>query len=43
MDDVGAGIIAALWFPRFLSGREPAASALMILFSGGDCARRGHR
>jgi sodium/hydrogen antiporter len=29
---VGAGIIAAFWLPRFLSGREPAASALMILF-----------
>jgi hypothetical protein len=42
-DDVGAGIIGALWFPRFLSGRVPAASALLILLSGGDCARRGHR
>lgn len=29
---VGAGIIAAFWLPRFLSGREPAASALLILF-----------
>lgn len=29
---VGAGIIAAFWLPRFFSGREPAASALMILF-----------
>lgn len=29
---IGAGIIAAFWLPRFLSGREPAASALLILF-----------
>jgi len=29
---VGAGIITAFWLPRFLSGREPAASALLILF-----------
>lgn len=29
---VGAGIIAAFWLPRFLSGREPAASTLLILF-----------
>ncbi len=28
---VGAGIILAYWTPRFLSGREPAASALLIL------------
>jgi NhaP-type Na+/H+ or K+/H+ antiporter len=28
---VGAGIILAYWVPRFLSGREPAASALLIL------------
>jgi NhaP-type Na+/H+ or K+/H+ antiporter len=27
----GAGIILAFWIPRFLSGREPAASALLIL------------
>lgn len=29
---VGAGVIVAFWLPRFLSGREPAASALLILF-----------
>lgn len=29
---VGAGIVAAFWLPRFFSGREPAASALLILF-----------
>ena len=29
---IGAGIIAAFWLPRFLSGREPAASALLIIF-----------
>jgi NhaP-type Na+/H+ or K+/H+ antiporter len=29
---VGAGIILSYWIPRFLSGREPAASALLILF-----------
>ena len=28
---LGAGIILAFWIPRFLSGREPAASALLIL------------
>jgi NhaP-type Na+/H+ or K+/H+ antiporter len=28
---VGAGIILAYWVPRFFSGREPAASALLIL------------
>ncbi len=28
---LGAGIVLALWLPRFLSGREPAASALLIL------------
>ncbi len=27
----GAAIIAAYWLPRFLSGREPAASALLVL------------
>lgn len=27
---MGAGIIASFWIPRFLSGREPAASALLI-------------
>ena len=27
----GASIILAFWFPRFLSGREPATSALLIL------------
>lgn len=29
---LGLGIILAFWFPRFLSGREPATSALLILF-----------
>jgi hypothetical protein len=28
---VGAGIILAYWIPRFFSGREPAASGLLIL------------
>lgn len=28
---VGAGIILAYWLPRFFSGREPAASALLFL------------
>jgi NhaP-type Na+/H+ or K+/H+ antiporter len=28
---IGAGIILAYWTPRFFSGREPAASALLIL------------
>ena len=28
---VGAAIILAYWLPRFISGREPAASALLIL------------
>lgn len=28
---VGATIILAFWLPRFVSGREPAASALLIL------------
>ncbi len=28
---VGAGIILAHWLPRFVSGREPAASGLLIL------------
>lgn len=27
----GAGIIAAYWLPRFVSGREPAASGLLII------------
>jgi NhaP-type Na+/H+ or K+/H+ antiporter len=27
---LGAGIIVAFWLPRFFSGREPAASALLI-------------
>jgi NhaP-type Na+/H+ or K+/H+ antiporter len=27
----GAAIIASYWFPRFFSGREPAASALLLL------------
>ena len=30
MAAVGAGIILAYWIPRFVSGREPAASALLI-------------
>ena len=29
---LGAGIILAFWVPRLFSGREPAASALLILF-----------
>ena len=28
---IGASIILAFWIPRFFSGREPAASALLIL------------
>ncbi|MBA2772111.1 MAG: cation:proton antiporter [Sphingomonas sp.] len=28
---IGASIIVAFWLPRFFSGREPAASALLIL------------
>lgn len=28
---LGAGIILAYWLPRFVSGREPAASALLIV------------
>jgi NhaP-type Na+/H+ or K+/H+ antiporter len=31
MATMGAGIILAYWIPRFFSGREPAASALLIL------------
>jgi NhaP-type Na+/H+ or K+/H+ antiporter len=31
MAAIGAGIIVAFWIPRFFSGREPAASALLIL------------
>jgi NhaP-type Na+/H+ or K+/H+ antiporter len=30
MTMIGAGIILAYWIPRFFSGREPAASALLI-------------
>jgi NhaP-type Na+/H+ or K+/H+ antiporter len=30
MAAIGAGIIIAYWIPRFFSGREPAASALLI-------------
>jgi NhaP-type Na+/H+ or K+/H+ antiporter len=30
MATLGAGIILAFWLPRFFSGREPAASALLI-------------
>jgi len=28
---IGAGILLAFWIPRFFSGREPAASALLIV------------
>ena len=28
---LGCGVIAAYWLPRFVSGREPAAAALMII------------
>jgi NhaP-type Na+/H+ or K+/H+ antiporter len=31
MAAVGTGIIVAYWIPRFFSGREPAASALLIV------------
>jgi NhaP-type Na+/H+ or K+/H+ antiporter len=31
MAAIGAGIILAYWIPRFFSGREPAASALLIV------------
>jgi NhaP-type Na+/H+ or K+/H+ antiporter len=31
MAAVGAGIMLAYWIPRFFSGREPAASSLLIL------------
>jgi NhaP-type Na+/H+ or K+/H+ antiporter len=31
MASVGVGIIVAYWIPRFFSGREPAASALLIV------------
>ena len=34
MAAIGAVIILAYWIPRFLSGREPAASALLILLGG---------
>ena len=33
----GAAIILAYWLPRFVTGREPAASALLIL-TGFACA-----
>jgi NhaP-type Na+/H+ or K+/H+ antiporter len=32
---LGLGLIGAYWLPRFVSGREPAASALLILAGGG--------
>lgn len=28
---IGAAIVASYWLPRFLSGREPAASAMLVL------------
>lgn len=28
---VGAAIVASYWLPRFMSGREPAASAMLVL------------
>ncbi|HEY0113295.1 MAG TPA: cation:proton antiporter [Allosphingosinicella sp.] len=31
MAAIGGAVILAFWIPRFLSGREPAASALLIL------------
>lgn len=34
MAAIGVAIILAYWIPRFLSGREPAASALLILLGG---------
>jgi NhaP-type Na+/H+ or K+/H+ antiporter len=34
MAAVGTGIIVAFWIPRFFSGREPAASALLIAAGG---------
>lgn len=33
----GSAIVLAYWLPRFVSGREPAASALLIL-AGAGCA-----
>ena len=36
MTVIGASIVVAYWLPRFFSGREPAASALLIL--GGTIA-----
>jgi sodium/hydrogen antiporter len=33
---IGASIFLAYWFPRFLSGREPATSALLILLGLGS-------
>ena len=35
---IGATIILAFWLPRFISGREPAASALLILAGMGAIA-----
>jgi len=32
---LGLGLIGAYWLPRFVSGREPAASALLILAGAG--------
>lgn len=32
---LGVAIVAAYWLPRFFSGREPAASALLILLGWG--------
>ena len=35
---LGSGLIAAYWLPRFVSGREPAASTLLILSGMGASA-----
>jgi NhaP-type Na+/H+ or K+/H+ antiporter len=35
---LGASILLAFWLPRFLSGREPATSALLIAFGFGAFA-----
>ncbi|QYU69179.1 cation:proton antiporter [Leptolyngbya sp. 15MV] len=38
---VGAAIIVSYWLPRFVSGREPAASALLVLTGMGAFALPG--